>query len=85
MLSRPVPQHIDRTGRAAEYILAAMFPLVFVRPFYEGLGYLLAIVIPIIYIKLTLGKPTGYLQHVLYCRGMPMPGLLNRKIRRFRR
>ncbi len=85
MQPRSVPQHIDRSGRALEYALAFMLPLVFIRPFHEGLGYLLAIVITPIYIKLTLGKPAGFLQHMLYRIGLPMPGLLNRKIKQFRR
>lgn len=82
---RPVPQHIDNRGRLVEYVIAFMLPIVLVRPFFEGLGFVLAIILPLAYAKATLGKPAGYLQHLCYRCGLPMPGLINRKITRLRR
>jgi hypothetical protein len=82
---RPVPQHIDRSLRGLEYLLAFMVPMFLIRPFAEGLGILLAIVLPLLYMKFTIGKPDGYLLHRLYRLGVPLPGLLHPKIKCFER
>ncbi len=85
MQPRPVPQYIDRSSRGFEFLLAFMVPIVFIRPFYQGWGFFLALVLPIVYMKFTLGKPDGFLLHFVYRHGLPIPGLLDRKIKRLRR
>jgi len=85
MQPRPVPQYIDRSTRGLEYLLAFMLPLVFIRPFHQGWGFLLAIVLPLAYMKLTIGKPDGFLMHECYRLGLPIPGLLDPKVKRLHR
>ena len=62
-----------------------MVPMFIIRPFFPTFGILLSLALPLVYIKLTLGKPDGVLFHLAYRAGMPIPGLLPRKIRQLRR
>jgi len=80
MEPRLVPQHIDRSTRGLEYLLAFMLPIVLVRPFHQGAGFLLAVILPLAWMKLTLDRPDGYLLHALYRRGLPLPGLIDPKV-----
>jgi len=80
MEPRLVPQYIDRSTRGVEYILAFMLPIVVIRPFHQGAGFLLAIALPLLYMKLTLGRPDGFLIHELYRVGLPILGLLHPRI-----
>jgi len=85
MEPRSVPQYIDRSSRGFEILLAFMVPIVFIRPFHQGVGFFLALILPIAYMKFTLGRPDGFLLHVAYRCGLPIPGLLDRKVTRLRR
>ncbi len=82
---RPVPQHIDRSTRAIECLVLFMLCAFIVRPIAPALGLVLAVVLPLAYLKLTVGKPDGYLMHLTYRLGVPVPGLLSPRIKRFRR
>lgn len=86
-MSQPhrVPHYIERSSRGLEYLLAFMLPLVLVRPFHQALGFFLALVLPLIYMRVTLGKRPGYLIHKLYEFGVPIPGLIDPRIKRLDR
>jgi len=82
---RPTPRHIDRSSRVIEYLLIALVPFVFVRPYHELAGLGLMAVLPLLYARLTLGRPEGHLLHLAYRLGLPVRGLLPRRVRRIER
>lgn len=86
--ARPVPHHIDRNERLAEYFMM-VFACFYGLKNILGIGYALltGIVVAIVYAKLTAGKPPGYFAHaVIYRRsGIGFGGLLPRRYPRFSR
>lgn len=78
---RPVPRLIDNHSRLGEYLMVFMVPLFMLRTFDPLVGLGVGIVACIAYVRATLGKPDGYLVHRLYRAGLPLSGLLDRKIR----
>lgn len=78
---RTVPHLIDNNSRAGEYLMVFMVPLFLLRTIDPVAGLVIATVSSIVYIRVTLGKPDGYLVHRLYRHGLPMGGLLDRRIR----
>ena len=74
---RPTPKHIDRASRTIELLLVAMVPFALVRPYFEVTGLMLMVVLPVLYARMTLGKPEAFLRHAVYAAGMPMRGLLH--------
>lgn len=86
--ARPVPHHIDRNERLAEYFMM-LFGCFFGLKNIFGVGYalLVGIVAAIIYAKLTAGKPPGFFIHAIVYRrlGMGLGGLLPRRYPRFSR
>ncbi len=85
MQLRPTPRHIDRSSRVIEYLLVALVPFVFVRPFHELAGLALMFALPLIYARLTVGRAEGHLLHLGYRLGMPVPGLLPPTVRHLER
>lgn len=85
---RPVPHHIDRDERLAEYVIM-MFACFYGLKNVVGVGYALVIgiVAALLYARLTAGRPPGYfLQAVLYRRlGIGLGGLLPHRCPRFSR
>ena len=86
--ARPVPHHIDRNERLAEYVIM-VFACFYGLKNILGVGYalMLGIVAAIVYAKLTAGKPPGYfIQAILYRKlGLGMGGLLSHRYPRFSR
>jgi hypothetical protein len=78
---RPVPRLIDSNSRMGEYLMVFMVPLFLLRTLDPVAGLLVGIALCVIYIRATAGKPDGYLVHWLYRHGLPLGGLLNRRIR----
>ena len=83
--SSSVSRHIDESTKSFECLVLFMVPMFIIRPFFPRIGILLTIFLPLLYLKLTLGKPDGVLFHLAYRFGLPIPGLLPRKIRQLRR
>ncbi len=83
---RPVPHHIDRNERLAEYVIM-VFACFYGLKNVVGVGtaLLIGIVAAAAYARLTAGRPPGYfLQAVLYRRlGIGVGGLLSRRCPRF--
>jgi hypothetical protein len=82
---RPTPRHIDRSSRVIELLVVALVPFVLVRPFHEGAGLLLMLVLPLVYARLTLDRAEGHLLHLAWVLGVPVRGLLPRRLRRLER
>lgn len=59
-----------------------MVPLFLLRTIDPLTGLIIGGVATAAYIRATLGKPPGYLTHVLYRCGLPLSGLLDRRLRR---
>jgi hypothetical protein len=79
---RPVPRLIDSNSRLGEYLMVFMIPLFLLRTIDPLVGLATGAAACTVFIRLTLGKPDGYLMHVLYRSGLPLRGLLDRHIRR---
>ncbi len=79
---RPVPRLIDRSSRLGEYLIVFTLPLFMLRTIDPLVGLAVAVVLTGVYVKLSLGKPDGYLVHLAYRCGLPLSGLLDRRIRR---
>lgn len=79
---RPVPRLIDSSSRLGEYLMAFMVPLFMLRTVDPLLALAVAIVAAALYVKFTFGKPDGYLIHRAYRLGVPLSGLLDRRLRR---
>ena len=73
---RPTPKHIDRSSRAIEFLVLALIPFVLIRPFFELSGLALMVLLPLVYARLTIGRPEGFLWHAAYKWGMPVRGLI---------
>ncbi len=82
---RPTPKHIDRSSRLIEFLLIALIPFVFIRPFWQAAGWLLMVILPLLYARLTVGRAQGYLLHLAYRSGIPVRGLLPHSVRRLDR
>jgi hypothetical protein len=80
---RPVPRLIDRNSRIGEYAMSFMVPLFMLRTIDPLLALGVASVLAAVYIKQTFGKPEGHLVHVAYRLGLPLSGLLDRRVRRY--
>jgi hypothetical protein len=78
-------QFVDQSTRTIETLVLFLIAFFLVRPLFPKTGYLLAVVLPLGYLKLTVGKPDGFLLHLIYSWGVPIPGLLPPKLRRLRR
>jgi hypothetical protein len=85
MQLRPTPRHIDRSSRVIELLLVALVPFVLVRPFHELAGLALMLVLPMVYARLTLDRAEGHLLHLMYALGVPVRGLLPRRLHRLDR
>lgn len=79
---RPVPHLIDSNSRLGEYLMAFMVPLFLLRTFDPIAGLLAGAIASALYMRATMGKPDGYLVHRLYRLGLPMSGLLDRRLHR---
>jgi hypothetical protein len=79
---RPVPRLIDNHSRMGEYLMVFMVPLFLLRTIDPVFGLLVGLFASVAYMRLTVGKPDGYLVHRLYRAGLPLSGLLERRIRR---
>jgi hypothetical protein len=80
---RPVPRLIDNNSRLGEYLMVFMVPLFMLRTIDPLVGLVVGSAACAIYVRLTLGKPDGYLVHRLYRAGLPLSGLPSRRARRF--
>jgi hypothetical protein len=80
---RPVPHLIDRNSRIGEYAMCFMVPLFVLRTIDPLLALGVATLVAVVYIKTTMGKPQGHLVHLAYRLGLPLSGLLDRRIRRY--
>ena len=79
---RPVPHLIDSSSRIGETMLVFVTPLFLLRTIHPLLGLAVAVIAVLAYTRLTLGKPDGYLVHRLYRAGLPLSGLLDRRLKR---
>lgn len=79
---RPVPRLIDNNSRLGEYLMVFMVPLFLLRTVDPLLGLGAGVAACLLYVRLTLGKPEGYLVHRLYRSGLPLGGLPARRVRR---
>jgi hypothetical protein len=82
---RPTPKHIDRSSRAVEFLVIALIPFALIRPFFPITGLALMAVLPLLYAKVTIGKPEGFLWHLAYRFGVPVRGLLSHAVTRLER
>jgi len=80
---RPVPRLIDSNSRLGEYLMVFMVPLFLLRTVDPLLGLAVGTVACAVFIRVTLGKPDGYLVHRLYRSGLPLSGLPPRSAHRF--
>ena len=78
-------QFIDQSTRTIETFVIFLIAFFLIRPMWPAAGYLLAVVLPVGYLKITVGKPDGFLLHLFYSWGVPIPGLLPPKTRRLGR
>lgn len=79
---RPVPHLIDNNSRLGEYLMVFIVPLFLLRTVDPIAGLVTASISCAVYIRVTLGKPDGYLVHRLYRLGLPLSGLLDRRVKR---
>ena len=79
---RPVPHLIDSSSRIGETMLVFVAPLFLLRTIDPLLGLAVAVVAAAAYTRLTLGKPDGYMIHRAYRAGLPLSGLLDRRLER---
>jgi len=79
---RPVPHLIDNTSRIGETMIVFVTPLFLLRTLDPLFGLLAASACAAIYVRLTFGKPDGYMLHAAYRMGLPLSGLLDRRVRR---
>ncbi len=79
---RPVPRLIDNNSRLGEYLMVFLVPLFLLRTIDPVFGLLVGAVASVVFVRLTLGKPEGTLVHRLYRAGLPLSGLLSRRVRR---
>lgn len=77
---RPVPHLIDSNSRLGEYLMVFMVPLFLLRTLDPLAGLLVGTVACVTFIRATVGKPDGYLVHGLYRAGLPLRGLLDRRL-----
>jgi hypothetical protein len=84
-MARARAQFIDQSTRTIETFVLFLVAFFLIRPLAPKLGYVLCFVLPLGYLKLTVGKPDGYLLHLLYGWGVPVPGLLPPRLRRLPR
>ncbi len=80
---RPVPRLIDSNSRLGEYLMVLMVPLFLLRTIDPLLGLVVGCACSAAYVRLTLGKPEGYLVHRLYRLGVRLGGLPDPRIKRF--
>ena len=80
---RTVPHLIDRDSRISEYAMCFIVPLFMLRTISPLFALVGALVLTGVYIKCTFGKPPGHLVHLAYRVGLPISGLLNRRVRRY--
>jgi hypothetical protein len=80
---RPVPRLIDSNSRLGEYLMVLMVPLFLLRTIDPLLGLVVGCACSITYVRMTLGKPEGYLIHRLYRLGVRLGGFPDPRIRRF--
>ena len=79
---RPVPRLIDSNSRLGEYLMVFMVPLFLLRTLDPLAGLLVGAAACAVYVRATIGRPDGYLVHRLYACGLPLSGLLDRRVRR---
>ena len=58
-----------------------MIPLFLLRTWDPLTGLAVGAASCVMYVRATAGKPDGYLVHWLYRHGLPLSGLLDRRIR----
>jgi hypothetical protein len=80
---RPVPHLIDRRSRLGEYAMSFMVPLFLLRTIDPLLALLAATALMGVYVRHTFGRPEGHLVHLAYRVGIPLSGLLDRRVRRY--
>ncbi len=80
---RAVPHLIDRNSRVGEYAMCFMVPLFMLRTIDPLFALGTATLLAGAYIKYTVGKPQGYLIHLAYRIGLPLPGLLDIRVKRY--
>lgn len=78
---RPVPKHIDNKARAIEYLLVFFGTFVLVRSVMPLGALVVGIVMALLYMKGTAGRPDGFLIHTLYMWGIPIRQLISKKVR----
>ena len=79
---RPVPHLIDSTSRIGEAMIVFVTPLFLLRTFDPLIALLAAAACTIAYVRLTFGRPDGAMVHFAYRCGLPLSGLLDRRVRR---
>jgi hypothetical protein len=79
---RPVPHLIDSSSRIGEAMIVFVTPLFLLRTIDPLLGLAVAAVATAAYVRLTFGKPDGYMIHRAYRWGVPLSGLLDRRLRK---
>jgi hypothetical protein len=79
---RPVPHLIDNSSRIGETMIIFVTPLFLLRTIDPLLGLFAAAACAAAYVRFTFGKPDGTLLHAAYRAGIPLSGLLDRRIRR---
>ena len=84
-MARTRTQFADQSTRTIETLVLFIIAFFLIRPLFPKTGYVLALVLPLGYLCLTVGKPDGYLLHLIYSWGVPIPGLLPPRLRRLDR
>jgi hypothetical protein len=82
---RSVPRLIDRPGRTGEVILVFMVPLFLLRTIDPLFGLAAAVVCSLLFLRLSVGRPQGYLLHRACGLGLRVQGLLDPRLRRLAR
>jgi hypothetical protein len=80
---RSVPRLIDNNSRLGEYLMVFMVPLFLLRTIDPLFGLGVGVVCCGLFVRFTIGKPDGYLIHLLYRHGLRVRGLIDRRISRF--
>jgi hypothetical protein len=79
---RPVPRLIDNNSRLGEYLMVFMVPLFLLRTVDPLFGLFVGLAACFGYVRMTMGKPDGYLVHLLYRAGLPLSGLPRQRVRK---
>lgn len=79
---RAVPKHVDTKARLIEYMFIFGGVFFLLHTFFPIGALIAGILVTFLYAKVTIGKPEGYLLHLIYRAKIDVSPLISKKIRR---